>query len=265
MNTLFPENGVAWVTGAASGIGRAAARRLAAEGQRLALIDLPGPKLDAITEELGAAGAKVEADLGQGAAAFCAAAEAALGAPDLLMNNAASRAGRGMDAPLDEWRVVMDVNFWAVVEASRLMAPKMAARGGRIVNTGSKQGITNPPGHPIYNVAKSAVKTFTEALEHELRGAEGGQTVSAHLLIPGWTTVGDAEHNPGAWMPEQVIDFMIEALRNGDFYILCPDDETSTDQDHKRVAWGAGDITENRPPLSRWHPDWAGRAKDACS
>jgi hypothetical protein len=53
-----------------------------------------------------------------------------------------------------------------------------------------------------------------------------------------------------------VIDFALERLAAGDFYILCPDNDVSRTVDNARIAWAAQDITENRPPLSRWHPDW---------
>ena len=96
------------------------------------------------------------------------------------------------------------------------------------------------------------------------RGRDGPR-VSAHLLIPGWTTVGDMEHKPGAWLPEQVVAMMIDGVRAGDFYILCPDDETTPEMDRKRILWGAGDLVEGRPPLSRWHPDWKEQAAKACS
>jgi hypothetical protein len=102
------------------------------------------------------------------------------------------------------------------------------------------------------------VKVFTEGLAHQLRN-EPGARISAHLLIPGFTftglTVGAAEKPAGAWTGEQVADFMLEALGNGDFYILCPDNETTRQMDERRMAWAAGDIIENRPALSRWHPE----------
>ncbi len=130
-----------------------------------------------------------------------------------------------------------------------------------VINTGSKQGITNPPGHPIYNIVKAAVKTYTEALQHELRNSEGCR-VTAHLLVPGWTTTGKSEHKQGAWLPDQVIDYLLEALERNEFYIICPDDEVTAEMDRKRILWGAGDITENRQPLSRWHPDYAEKFKE---
>lgn len=135
---------------------------------------------------------------------------------------------------------------------------------GLVVNTGSKQGITMPPGNPAYNVAKAGVKAYTEALEHELRNRETGPRITAHLLIPGFVftglTKGERRDKPAAaWTPEETADFMLECLERGDFYILCPDNDVPRALDEKRIAWAAGDLVENRPPLSRWHPDWAAR------
>ncbi len=266
MSDIFKDGEVAVVTGAALGIGRAAAARMESCGMDVVRVDQPGQDFDAMAAE--AAGLCLAEDLADPGAAerIAAAVSDAHGAPHFLMCNAASRNGRGHDAPLGDWRQAMEVNFWAPVALIRAFLPAMQAEGGRrrIVNVGSKQGITNPPGHPIYNVTKSALKTYTEALEHDLRATEGPR-VTAHLLIPGWTTTGHAEHKDGAWLPEQVVDFMEEKLAQGAFYILCPDDETTTEMDHKRIRWGAGDITENRPPLSRWDPAWKDDASKACN
>ncbi len=130
---------------------------------------------------------------------------------------------------------------------------------GAIVNTGSKQGITNPPGNTIYNVSKSALKTYSEQLQHTLRNTEGCK-INAHLLVPGWTTTGNSQPNPGAWMPAQVVEKLAAGIEAGDFYIICPDNEVTTEMDKQRILWAAADITENRPPLSRWHQDWQGPA-----
>jgi hypothetical protein len=139
----------------------------------------------------------------------------------------------------------------------------MIERGkrGLIINTGSKQGITTPPGDPAYNVSKAGVKAFTEALEHELRNTKGNH-ISAHLLIPGFvftglTAKGRTEKPAAAWTAEQTVDFMIERLESNDFYILCPDNDVKRPLDERRILWAAGDIVENRPALSRWHPDYA--------
>ncbi|TIT19171.1 MAG: SDR family NAD(P)-dependent oxidoreductase, partial [Mesorhizobium sp.] len=179
-----------------------------------------------------------------------------------LMNNAG--VGNNPGKPWenrDAWKRLLDINFWGVVHGVEAFAPGMLAAGkpGLIVNTGSKQGITTPPGNLAYNVSKAGVKTYTEGLAHALRN-EPGASVAAHLLIPGFTftglTEGATEKPAGAWTGEQVIDFMLASLLRGDFYILCPDNEATRSMDEKRMAWAIGDIIENRPALSRWHPDY---------
>src|SRR5438093_1368359 len=122
-------------------------------------------------------------------------------------------------------------------------------------------GIRAPPGNPAYNVAKAGMKAQTEVLQHELRNIPGCK-VSAHLMIPGHvftalTARGRTEKPPGAWTPEQTIDFMIARIDAGDFYVLCPDNDVPRPLDERRMLWAAGDIVENRPALSRWHPDYA--------
>jgi hypothetical protein len=102
------------------------------------------------------------------------------------------------------------------------------------------------------------VKAFTELLAHELR--ETGKPISAHLLIPGFTYTGmtaRGDKPPAAWTAEQVVDFMLESLDRGDFYILCPDNDVTREMDEKRIRWAAGDMVENRPALSRWSKDYA--------
>ena len=147
-----------------------------------------------------------------------------------------------------------------MINGVQAFAPIMLGQAGPsfIINTGSKQGITTPPGNAAYNVSKAAVKAFTEQTAHELRNATGA-TVSAHLLIPGFTytgMTGRPEKPAAAWTAQQVIDFMIESLDRGDFYILCPDNDVQRPTDERRMAWAIGDVIENRPALSRWHPDY---------
>jgi len=178
----------------------------------------------------------------------------------VLMNNAGVGAGGDVFADRAAWNTVLGVNFLGVLNGVQAFVPAMIDSGAPalVVNTGSKQGITQPPGNTAYNVSKAAVKALTEGLAHTLRERTGDR-VSAHLLIPGFTytgMTGRPEKPPAAWTPEQVVALMMERLAVGDFYILCPDNETTPAQDAKRVAWAAGDLIENRPALSRWHPDW---------
>lgn len=252
------------VTGAASGIGLAAALRFAELGMPVCLIDVSDDALRPARDRVaGRAGdgnvLAIAADVSNAPQMDAAAAtvQERLGPVAVLMNNAVTRVGGGVWAEPANWRKALEVNFWGVMNGVNAFAPRMIETGeaGMIVNCGSKQGITNPPGNTAYNVTKSAVKTYTEALQHELRNTERCR-VSAHLLVPGWTTTGDRTHAAGAWLPDQVVDRMVAALRQGDFYVVCPDNEVTSEMDRARILWGAGDITENRPPLSRWHPDY---------
>jgi NAD(P)-dependent dehydrogenase (short-subunit alcohol dehydrogenase family) len=259
--TMTP-GAIAVVTGAASGIGRAAAERLSAEGLTVALIDRPGEKLSAAASAIPNARA-YPADVADGAAMLALASQirADLGEPQVLMNNAGIGPGSSCLGDTEAWDRTLAVNLWGPIHGCRAFVPLMIGSGrpGLVINTGSKQGITTPPGNPAYNVSKAGVKVYTEALQHELRNTPGC-AVTAHLLIPGFVftgmTSGATEKPPGAWTPAQTIDFMMESLSRGDFYILCPDNDVTRAIDEKRIAWAAGDIVENRPPLSRWHPDF---------
>jgi NAD(P)-dependent dehydrogenase (short-subunit alcohol dehydrogenase family) len=268
---LSPNN-VAVITGGASGIGFAAAVRFARLGLKVCIADVGADKLSqaaaTLTEAAPAGTASVMTsvtDVGNrdDVTRLEAAVRERFGGTDILMNNAGIQPGSSMFGPTETWQRILGVNLWGVINGSQVFAPGMIARGrpGLIINTGSKQGITTPPGDPAYNVSKAGVKAFTEALQHELRNAAGSR-VSAHLLIPGFvftglTARGRSDKPAAAWTPEQTIDFMIERIEAGDFYILCPDNDVPRRLDERRILWAAGDIVENRPALSRWHPDFA--------
>ena len=265
----FVKDGVAVITGGASGIGRAAARHAVRAGMKVVLVDVNQAKLTSTALELGdVAGADnilaEVIDVADHAAMLGLGreVEARWGAPTLLMNNAAAFVAGGKGGildPIDNWQRLFAVNVLGIVNGVQAFLPGMLAanRPAVIITTGSKQGLTNPPGNPAYNASKAAVNAYTQNLARDLRDRPGSM-VSAHLLIPGWTTTGEAEHRPGAWLPEQVIDFMAAAVERDAFFILCPDGETSTEIDHKRLYWNAMDIILDRPALSRWHADYKG-------
>jgi len=261
---IFAPGNVAIVTGAASGIGLAAARRFAAMGLRTCLVDRSGEALAAAERGIDGETACYAVDVSDRWAVTRLAAEIAerFGPVSVLMNNAGVGDGGDILADPACWDHVLGVNLFGVLNGVQAFVPAMIAgdRPALVINTGSKQGITQPPGNTAYNVSKSAVKALTEGLAHTLR-QKTGDRVTAHLLIPGFTftgmTHGATEKPAGAWTADQVVDFMLASIAAGDFYILCPDNETSRAQDAKRIAWAAGDLIENRPALSRWHPDWA--------
>jgi NAD(P)-dependent dehydrogenase (short-subunit alcohol dehydrogenase family) len=268
-------NRVAVVTGAASGIGLVASVKFAALGMKVCMADLSGDAVEAAAGKVRASAANpdqvrsfaVDVSSLDDVRRLKTSAFDAFGEVAVLMNNAGTGGGGELFGDPARWRRIIDVNLWGVINGVQAFAPDMIKQGtpAAIVNTGSKQGITCPPGDTAYNVSKAGVKVVTEALAHELRNTEGAR-VTAHLLIPGFTftgmTAGSRVEKPAAaWTPEQVVDFMLTSMGKGDFYILCPDNDVPREMDESRILWAAGDIVENRPPLSRWHPDY----KDAFS
>jgi NAD(P)-dependent dehydrogenase (short-subunit alcohol dehydrogenase family) len=277
MHPVITAGNTAVVTGGASGIGLAAALRFAAAGMNVGIADLGLERLLAAKTRITAAGAPdvlaMEVDVAE-PAAFARLAEgvaARFGGTDLLMLNAGIGPGSAITGPRDVWERTLAVNLWGVINGTQAFLPGMLDRGrpGMIICTGSKQGITTPPGNPAYNVSKAGLKVFAEALEHDLRNRSGAR-ITAHLLIPGFvftglTQDGRTEKPAAAWTPEETVDFMLQSLERGDFYILCPDNDVPRALDEKRILWAAGDIVENRPPLSRWHPDHADAFKALIS
>jgi NAD(P)-dependent dehydrogenase (short-subunit alcohol dehydrogenase family) len=261
------DGGAAVITGGAGGIGFAAARRFADLGLPVAIADLPGERLQSAEKTLKDAGGRVIAvptDVAQATdiERLRDRVLGELGRVGVLMLNAGIGLNPGGAWKNPEgWRTLLGVNLWGVINGAHAFLPAMveARRPGFVIVTGSKQGITTPPGNTAYNVSKAGLKAFTEALQHELRNTEGCR-ISAHLLIPGFTFTGinarSGAKPPAAWTPEQVVEFMLEGLAKGDFYILCPDNDVSRQTDERRMQWAIDDIIKNRPALSRWHADW---------
>jgi len=278
------------ITGASSGIGKAVAEHCATLGMKVFMADVDEEELDAASKVVQSVAASpdlvvpVPTDVADPKAleALKDKAFAVNGAVNFLMNNAGVGAGGGALAPLESWHKTIDVNTWGPIHGCQAFVPMMQKSGapGLIVNSGSKQGITMPPGNLAYNVSKAALKAYTEGLEHELRGAADSK-LSVALLVPGWTNTsimlkskrdaakaaGQAfdpndvffhEDKPagGAWMPKQVVEYMFQELAKEHFYIICPDNDVDRATDNLRMTWAMQDITQDRPPLSRWHPDY---------
>ena len=262
---------VAVITGAANGIGLASARRFAAMGLRVCLADWSADALERAAAEVAVAAPggrdsvlAVPTDVSklEQVEALKQAVYGAFGEVGVLMNNAGTAPGGGPWQHIDRWRRVLEVNLWGVINGVQTFVPAMLAQRTpcAVVNTGSKQGITCPPGDAAYNVSKAGVKVLTEAIAHALRNEEGAR-ISAHLLVPGSTFTemtrrGRTEKPPGAWMPDQVVDMLVEAMNQDEFYILCPDNEVTREIDNRRILWAAQDLILGRPALSRWHADY---------
>lgn len=265
---------VAVVTGAAVGIGYAIARRVAREGMKVVLFDRDQDALNLASKTLlnempGIPLLVISGDVTSGPDLQRLYEQAcAFGDVSLLVNNAAIMTDTGPLEGISEWRRVMEINFWSVLTLQQLFGERMLAQGrhAAIVNVGSKEGITTPPGHAAYAVSKAALKVLTEQLAHELR-ERAGEQITAHLLIPGYTftpmnfpgMTASTTKPDSPWTADQVAERLIEKMREGDFYIFCEDNEASWELDQRRMQWAADDLIQKRPALSRWHKDYADR------
>ena len=259
------------VTGAAGGIGFEAARRFVTAGMNVVIADVKdelayaGQKLT----ELAGSGDRVltkscDVSKSESMAALRDAATERFGNIHCLMNNAGigirgTKPWEGKDG-LDR---ILGINLMGVIHGCHAIIPSMLAHGepGAVINTGSKQGITRPPGNYAYNLSKAGVLAYTESLAHAFRNEEN-TNLTAHLLVPGfvYTPMVSAflsEKPAGAATAEETVDFMISSLERGDFYMICPDNETPRTLDEKRIQWNTDDMIKNRPALSRWHPDFS--------
>lgn len=173
------------ITGAGSGLGRALAQRYAAQGARVACVDLVAERAEETRALLPGDGhLALTADVGDDAAfaPLAARIEAEWGGLDLLFNNAGIASGGALvDTTMDEWRRLIEINLLGVVRGCRAFLPGMlAARQGHIVNTASFAGLAGSPSIMSYGVSKAAVVALSEQLRAECSAAG----VAVSVLCP---------------------------------------------------------------------------------
>ncbi|WP_275724833.1 SDR family NAD(P)-dependent oxidoreductase [Vibrio furnissii] len=265
------ENAVAVVTGAAAGIGFAIAERLCKERMKIVLFDrdeislanavcalrqnYPDVQLTSILGDVTST--ESLETLYQTATHF--------GNVSLVVNNAGIIQGANPWQDMAQWRHTMEINFWSVLQIQMLFMNHLIqnAMPAAIVNLGSKEGITTPPGNAAYSVSKAGIKVLTEQLAHEIRQLPNN-VISAHLLIPGYTytpmnfpEMDNFSEKPKApWNASQVAERLLEGMSQNEFYIFCEDNEVTKELDQKRMQWAADDMIKCRPALSRWHADY---------
>jgi short-subunit dehydrogenase len=194
---LALRGGVAVVTGAAHGIGRALALCLADEGMSLALVDRDTEKLAEAAAAVAARGVRVSShaiDMGDrnAVAALPEAVLATHGRVSLLVNNAGvALMGSFDEVSLDDIEWLMDINFWGVVRATKAFMPALKReQAAHIVNLSSVFGLIAPTGQCAYSASKFAVRGFSEVLRHELAGTN----VSLSVVHPGGIATDIAVH-----------------------------------------------------------------------
>lgn len=194
------------ITGAASGIGTALARRLAAAGCHLALCDIDGGGLRAVERELAGTGIRIataELDVSDRDAVgrFARSVEQDLGGANLLFNNAGVALGGDFhQVPAEDFDWLLAINLGGVVNTTRAFLPQLRRAGtANIVNISSLFGLIAPAGQTAYCTSKYAVRGFSDSLRHELAGSG----IAVTTVHPGGVATNIAER---ARMPESVSD-----------------------------------------------------------
>ncbi|KAM0345021.1 hypothetical protein ACHAPU_006905 [Fusarium lateritium] len=272
---VFRQGSTALITGAGSGIGLAIAKTCRSKGMRLLLVDNNDQALASLTKEhfvndSEVVTSKVDVSATSDWQALKDLALDKFGSIEFLVLNA-GRGLKGTWGDNDYFRDTLETNLFGVLNGINTFLPVVQdaakSKPTSIVITGSKQGITNPPGNAAYNASKAAVKTLAEHLSWDLKD----QSTSVHLLVPGWTFTGMTGASPskdkpdGAWTPDQVAEYLYENMAKDVFYTICPDNDVSEEMDKKRMTWAAGDVAQRRPPLSRWRDEWKQEAEETMA
>ncbi|GAP90109.1 putative short chain dehydrogenase reductase protein [Rosellinia necatrix] len=272
MSAIYSKLNTAVITGGASGIGLALTKKCVGHGMRVLVADWDQKNLDAAKSALGDGISTIRTDVSK-TEDWAVLREKVVkdfgGKINLLALNAGTQAPVTFDdADTGGFEKILRTNLFGVINGITTLLPLIkssattagsssSSPSSSIVITGSKQGITNPPGNPAYNASKAAVKTLAEHLSFDLAASHPG-AVSVHLLVPGWTWTQLAGASSGrekpaaAWTPEQVVDYLEAKMAEGQFWVLCPDNDVTEDMDRRRMQWNTDDALLGRPPLSRW-------------
>ena len=216
---------VAVVTGGASGIGRAMARRFIAEGARQVVIaDINEAQLQQVADEIGARAIQTDVANDEAVINLIATAEKDYGQIDLLCNNAGIGVGGGPEVANEDWERIWQINVMAHVYATRAALPAMLARGdGYILNTASAAGLLSQIGSAPYAVTKHAAVGYAEwlAITYGDRGIKVSvlcpQAVRTAMTAGREDGVASVD---GMMEPEQLCDTVIECLDRETFLVL---------------------------------------------
>jgi NAD(P)-dependent dehydrogenase (short-subunit alcohol dehydrogenase family) len=220
------------VTGAASGIGAALARRFAADGaRRVVVVDLQLGAAQAVADEIGGVAEQVDVTDATAVNGLVDRTLARDGQIDLFCSNAGILTGVGLDDPADLWHRAYEVNVMAHVHAARAVVPAMLERGqGWLLNTASAAGLLTSPGDAPYAVTKHAAVAFAEWLSVTYGGRGIGVSVLCPLGVATPMLMDPlAAGEPGAQAvaasgeivtAEQVADTVVAGLATGRFLIL---------------------------------------------
>ena len=257
---------VAVVTGGSGGIGLGLAQRFLEAGMRVVLADIDADGLREAERRLAAPGAvlgvRTDVTRREQVEALARRALGEFGAVHVLCNNAglSSRPEPALwELPAEEWRAVVDVNFWGVLHGMHVFVPLMIAQDseGHVVNTASAAGLGSRPGLSTYVATKAAVIALTESLHHEL--ARAGSKLRASVLCPGRVRTpmrmggyrrpraprdeAAAEDEGRRLPPAAVGGLVLDAIREERFYVLTHPEATRA-----RVRSRADDLLLDRAP-----------------
>lgn len=232
--SVFRAGANALITGGASGVGLAMAKLCASHAMNVILIDTNSSALETAKSSLSSSSPKSDISthtLDVSSISAWTQLSQSLAQKSIRLDFLALNAGIGAKGDWTDngyFHKIFDTNFFGVVNGVNTFYPHFAESKSEgedktkaIVITGSKQGITNPPGNAAYNASKAAVKSLAEHLSYDL--AKTSPATSVHLLVPGWTFTGltgggKTKTKPeGAWAPEEVVDYLYKKMGEGKF------------------------------------------------